>query len=419
MKKVLHITAHLGGGAGKAISGVLKYLNQYENTVLLLDEPAETKYVECCKSNGINIAVANDIEKINALIKQADVVVLNWWCHPLFVNVFKALRNTEARVVIWSHINGLFYPYLPFEFLDLFEKIMVTSPCVFDNTYWSEKQKTLIKNKTQLVYGMGDFSPEANPCKRHYDIRENCNICYTGTLNYSKLNPAFPEICKKIKESVKNAEFQLYGRADEDFKDSYNTDYVTFKGFVTNIEEKIVNADLFCYPLTKENYATTENSLLEAMAAALPIVVLNNPAERNIIIHNETGLVADSIEEFIDFSVMLCNDLELRKRLGENARQSVIQKYSCEVNVANFSSCIEDVLKNEKKIVEYEKLLGDTPWDFFKFFCGEDIVTVNKILNGESLKLPQIYYSESKSSVSHFLKYYKDDSLKNFKGRLL
>ena len=42
MKKVLHITAHLGGGAGKAISGVLKYLNQYENTVLLLDEPTET-----------------------------------------------------------------------------------------------------------------------------------------------------------------------------------------------------------------------------------------------------------------------------------------------------------------------------------------------------------------------------------------
>ena len=58
MKKVLHITAHLGGGAGKAISGILKYLNQYENTVLLLDEPTETKYVECCKSNGVNVAVA-------------------------------------------------------------------------------------------------------------------------------------------------------------------------------------------------------------------------------------------------------------------------------------------------------------------------------------------------------------------------
>lgn len=418
MKKVLHITAHLGGGAGKAISGVLKYLSQYKNTVLLLDEPTETKYVECCKSNGVNIIVANDIEKINALIKQADVVVLNWWCHPLFVNVFKALKNTEARVILWSHINGLFYPYLPFEFLDLFEKIMITSSCVFENSSWTEKERNIIKRKTQIVFGMGDFSPEKNPFKHHYDIVVNCNICYAGTLNYSKLNSAFPEICKKIKESVKNAEFQLYGRADEDFKDSYNTDYVTFKGFVTNIEEKIVNADLFCYPLTKENYATTENSLLEAMAAALPIVVLNNPAERNIIIHNETGLVADSIEEFIDFSVMLCNDLELRKRLGENARQSVIQKYSCEVNVLQFVSCIEEVLKKEKIITDYEMLLGDTPWDFFKFFCGEDLMQINELLDGQKVELPQIHYSETKSSVSHFLKYFDNEKLRDLKRKM-
>ena len=418
MKKVLHITAHLGGGAGKAISGVLKYLNQYENTVLLLDEPTETKYVECCKSNGINIIVANDIERINALIKQTDVVVLNWWCHPLFVNVFKALKNTETRVVLWSHINGLFYPYLPFDFLNLFEKVMVTSPCVFDNTYWSEGQKAILKDKTQIVYGMGEFLPEKNPYKRDYSIKEKCNICYTGTLNYSKLNPDFPEICKKIKESVKNAEFQLYGRADEDFKDSYNTDYVTFKGFVTNIEEKIVNADLFCYPLTKENYATTENSLLEAMAAALPIVVLNNPAERNIIIHNETGLVADSIEEFIDFSVRLCNDSELRKRLGENARQSVIQKYSCEVNVLRFASSIEEILKEQKKITDYEKLVGNTAWEFFKFFCGEDLKLINDILDGKSLKLPAIYHSETKSSVFHFLRYFDDENLKELKQKM-
>ena len=150
MKKVLHITAHLGGGAGKAISGVLKYLNQYENTVLLLDAPTETKYVECCQSNGIKIVINSDIEKINALIKQADVVVLTWWCHPLFVNVFNALKNTEARVLLWSHINGLFYPYLPFEFLNLFEKIMITSPCIFESTYLSEMQKEVIKNKTEI-----------------------------------------------------------------------------------------------------------------------------------------------------------------------------------------------------------------------------------------------------------------------------
>ena len=418
MKKVLHITAHLGGGAGKAISGVLKYLNQYENTLLLLDTPTETKYLNSCVENGVKVVVESDVEKINSLIKQADVVVLNWWCHPLFVNVFKALKNTETRVILWSHINGLFYPYLPFDFLNLFEKIMVTSPCIFESTYLSGNQKDIIKNKTEVVYGMGDFNPENNPCKRDYDIKGICNVCYTGTLNYGKLNSAFPEICKKIKESVKNAEFQLYGRADENFKDSYNTDYVTFKGFVTNIEEKIVKADVFCYPLTKENYATTENSLLEAMAAALPIVVLNNPAERNIIIHNETGLVADSIEEFIDFSVMLCNDLELRKRLGENARKSVIQKYSCKENVLKFSLCVEEVLKKEKTITDYECLFGNTPWDFFKFFCGEDLKLINDILDGKSLKLPAIYHSETKSSVFHFLRYFDDENLKELKQKM-
>ena len=52
--KVLHITAHMGGGAGKAIAGLAINCNKIvgeEHRILLLEAPQKLNHVEECKQN--------------------------------------------------------------------------------------------------------------------------------------------------------------------------------------------------------------------------------------------------------------------------------------------------------------------------------------------------------------------------------
>jgi len=410
MKKILHIAAHMGGGAGKAISGILKNLSQFENTLLLLEPPVSSRYVDICNENNINTIITSDPLQISKIAMDADIIVLNWWCHPLFVNVFKSISSINARIVLWSHINGLNYPYLPYDFLDMFNLSMFTSPCTYENTLWSETQRKIIERKSFVVYGTGDFHPEKSLYKKDYSINGIYKIGYSGTLNFSKLSSDFPQICYQVHENIKNTEFDLYGHCHDDVKSRFDNSYVKFNGFVNNIEDSLTDMDIFCYPLTKNNFATTENALLEAMAAGLPVVVMNNPPERNIITHNKTGLIAENPQQVSEYVGKLYYNTDLRKQLGENARQHVIEKYSADENVNRFISCINSCIQSDKKQYNFDNITGDSPWDFFLYFCRPDISVIKNILSGNLTDvLPDIYYESSKSSPFHFLRYFPDD----------
>ena len=111
-KRILHITAHLGGGAGKAIGGMIENCEEFENTVVVLEMPEDTRWYEICETAGAKLLVSSKAADVVREIEKADVVVLNWWAHPLTVNLLTLLDNVEARYVIWAHVNGLSFPVL-------------------------------------------------------------------------------------------------------------------------------------------------------------------------------------------------------------------------------------------------------------------------------------------------------------------
>ena len=70
--------------------------------------------------------------------------------------------------------------------------------------------------------------------------------------------------------------------------------------------------------------------LLNAMAMGLPIVSTSIGAEGLDVVSGEHLLIADTPGEFAEAVVGLINDRELGRRLGENARALVCEKYSWE-----------------------------------------------------------------------------------------
>lgn len=91
--------------------------------------------------------------------------------------------------------------------------------------------------------------------------------------------------------------------------------------------------------------------LLEAMAQGTPNVGTNASGIANVIRHGKTGYLANDLPEFEDYVVKLLKDDELRRRLGENARE-VAEEYRLE-NVARNWVDIYKLVKDQLYPLRY------------------------------------------------------------------
>jgi glycosyltransferase involved in cell wall biosynthesis len=103
-------------------------------------------------------------------------------------------------------------------------------------------------------------------------------------------------------------------------------------------------ADAFVFPSRTEGMP---NALLEAMAAARPIVASDIPGCRNLITHNETGLLTPPCRpaELADGIRRLIRDTDLAGRLARAARQRVEAHYSFHATVARYAALYEAVVE--------------------------------------------------------------------------
>jgi phosphatidylinositol alpha 1,6-mannosyltransferase len=78
------------------------------------------------------------------------------------------------------------------------------------------------------------------------------------------------------------------------------------------------NMDLFVFPSRTDTYG---NVIQEAAASGVPSVVTNEGGPRHLVVHGDTGFVAEQDAEFIARVVELARSRELLKRLGRAARE--------------------------------------------------------------------------------------------------
>ncbi|APZ94199.1 2-deoxystreptamine glucosyltransferase [Fuerstiella marisgermanici] len=109
---------------------------------------------------------------------------------------------------------------------------------------------------------------------------------------------------------------------------------VFFTGHRSDAAQLIPQFNAFCLPSSFEGMS---NSLAEAMAAGVPVIASDIPANADLITNEETGLLVPCGE-----SVAICKaaqriltDNNLAKSLGEKAQQVIQSKYSVEQMVTS------------------------------------------------------------------------------------
>lgn len=129
---------------------------------------------------------------------------------------------------------------------------------------------------------------------------------------------------------------------DNNFKDR-----VVFTGSITNVMERLRKADIFAFPSAYEGMPL---ALTEAMAAGLPAIGYKScPSVNELIVDGVNGfLCEDGIDDFAEKLKILMQDAVLRKKMGQNARESMKQ-FAPEKIWDEWEDLINKVVEESKK----------------------------------------------------------------------
>jgi sugar transferase (PEP-CTERM/EpsH1 system associated) len=173
-------------------------------------------------------------------------------------------------------------------------------------------------------------------------------LIFTGAMDYFANIDGIIYFCNEIlpliRERIPEVKFYIVGsnparsvRALSNGKDIFVT------GFVEDIREYLKDDAICVIPLRVTQ--GIQNKVLEAMASGLSVVItskavlgLKPQADKNV-------LVADNPQDFASKVIMLLEDGDLRRRLGELARKYVEENYNWERNISKLDEILKSMVK--------------------------------------------------------------------------
>jgi len=413
--KVLHLTAHLGGGVGRALSGLVAQASASKSGVrhliVCLEEPEKSQFIDLIRSYGNEVIVRPGMDRLEKLIRDSGIVQLEWWNHPATIKYLCSLSLPPIRLITWSHVSGLHNPIIPQRLILASHRFLFTSQC----SYESREVKSLpseFRDRLGVVYSSGGFSglPEA-----WAKANESIAVGYIGSLNFAKLHPSYVDYLA----AVEIPGFRVRMIGDLTNQDVLNqqcdslgkTGMLEFRGYSTDVASELATINVLAYLLNPEHYGTTENALLEAMAMGIVPIVLDNPAERQIVDDHNTGLIVRSPVEFAEAIRWLSSNPDERQRLGSQAAKAVRERFSVEKMEASLNSHYRKILSVEKREIAFSEIFGTDPAEWF-LSCQRDrsiFAEDGSIHLGSGIPLSYGLLEKTKGTVFHFSEYFPDN----------
>lgn len=416
MIELLHVTAHLGGGVGKVLSRLVaesaRRGDGLRHVVACLERPEKPQFAEHLRSHGGTLVVCPDREELDRLVRRADLVQVEWWHHPALAAWLYAGELPAMRLVVWSHVSGLYPPVIPPAFAIAPHRFLFTSPCSWEHPALSTLPDA-DKRRIDAVHSSGGFDDLPWPPERV--AGEPLRVGYLGTLNRAKLTPDLLDYLAAVR--LPGFRLALVGDAGPAAElqsaaaQRGMAGLLEVRGYRADVAEELAGFDVFAYLLNHMHYGTTENALLEAMAMGVVPVVLNNPAERVLVRHGETGLIVEGPEAFAAALDRLAQEPGERLRMSANAASAVRQGYSVARTADRLWHHYQAVLDEARRPFDFRPVFGATPGEWFRTCQGSEADRFSE--SGQARRSdrgPHFLYEKTKGSVFHYRTYFPEDA---------
>lgn len=382
------------------------------HTVVCLEAIEKTQFVEQFQSQGGQIVICPSPQELDRQIRLADIVQLEWWHHPVVAGWMCSGELPPMRLIVWSHVSGLHAPAIPPAFAATPHRFLFSSPCSLEHRALAGLKRR-VGERLGVVVSSGGFADMPAPADR--SPGGPLRVGYLGTLNFAKLHPRILDFVAAVR--LPDFRLALVGdpttgaRLLEAAASSGCEQRLDVRGYTTDSAQELASFDVLAYLLNPLHYGTAENALLEAMAMGVVPIVLNNPAERYVVQHMETGIVVQGPEEFADALDWLASHHVERARLSANAAATVRAAFAIERTADSLQAQYQAVLAEDKRAFDFRPIFGQEPADWFRSCQGDEVWRFCN--DGDSRPVagrgPEFLYERTKSSVFHYRTVYPAD----------
>lgn len=179
----------------------------------------------------------------------------------------------------------------------------------------------LPKNKIPVVYN--GVPMDSLNTARGYTLGERINIIHVGRYTDVKNHLALMQAIVDLHHNEPRVVMHLFGDGElkseiDNFITTHKADdYIIDNGLSDNIQQKLLEADIFVLPSKYEGIPMT---IIEAMRSGLPIVASNVGGIPDMIDDGKDGLLCDTDKESIETCLTrIISDSCLREELGKSA----------------------------------------------------------------------------------------------------
>jgi len=365
MKILMLIPTLSGGGAERVLTNIANYLTQKRNEIIVLtlnDKGSPDAYElekKVCRINlGVLRSSKNRIEgiknniirvkKIRSVIKrESPDVMISFLTDMNILSIISSIKlnvpviiservepGKAASNTAWNYLRQLLYPHS--------SALVVQNGDIGEwaSTFVSREKIQIIPNSVQVSRDVGlEYSLE-------------CGSPYISAMGRLVEQKGFDLLIRSFARCPQRQKWKLVILGEGHLRDRLTElarklgmeRRVKFLGWQKAPERVIKNAEMFVLSSRFEGFP---NSLLEAMSLGKAVISYDCPTgPGDIITHDVNGILVEpeNIRELANAISKLMENSQLRKTLGNNARES-IKKYSNESVMAKWVNVIESTAR--------------------------------------------------------------------------
>jgi len=175
-----------------------------------------------------------------------------------------------------------------------------------------------------------------------YNNKKTVTIGWTGTFSSKEyldtLRPVFIELRNRC-----NFKLFVIGNFEYEFNE---IDLEVVQWSRDNEVKDMQKIDIGVYPLINDEWVFGKSGLkaIQYMSFGLPTVATNIGTTPSIIENMKNGILVKTDSEWVDNLEMLINNSELRRRIGREARKTIVNRFSTDIISADYLSIIKKLV---------------------------------------------------------------------------
>lgn len=308
---------------------------------------AERAAIQWAADAGFRVVNMDGPDSIVRALCDADIVHLAAWNTPE-VYAWLASPLPPMRLVMTLHITGEYAAQVAAPaLLNAADWLVAATPHSLTLPSFGE-QLRVRPERVHIVLDSTIMPGSQIVVPPHSEIR----IGYAGTVDFVKMHPRFIELCAAAARPDITFPIAGSGNAfntlERQAKEFPNARF-EFLGYLDHVREFLATCDIFGYPLAHDTYAASELILQEAMWLGVPPVILAVGGLPYLVKHNETGMVAQDENEYIQMLTQLAANHDERTRLGANARAYARENFGAERVAPNLRSVYDQAIRVPKR----------------------------------------------------------------------